>query len=337
LPLKFIPVILLLARLCFISETAAAEEFALSFKISHDGVQLVPGAPATLTLTVAALDGRSSSGGWVIVRLDAPSKGVFFSTDFPVVEGSRLLELRLPIIDGQARWRQVFPIRGDYRLAAQIAGAASAKTEKIFTLHVHENDRKWLVLGGFVLGLFVIGVIAGRIFSAPRNNRTVNLGLSLVLSITYCAATGDSAWAQQDHKRKYLAKIEVASPTVGTPARVRWWLQPAGVEGMPSAKLAISIMHLEKNTVVFAVENIPVAGEFSFDYQFVDGSEHRMSAVAVTDDGETIRQEQTVSVTAVAPPSRAQLAALALFLFVIFLGLLVGRRSRRASVRVKVR
>ena len=337
MPLKFLAVILLLARLCFIIETVAAEEFSLSFKLSPHGAQLIAGAPAILTLTVAPNDGQPSSGDWIIVRVDAPSQSDFFSTDFPIVEGSRLLEVRLPVIDGQAQWRQVFPIRGDYRLAAQMASAAGAKTEKTFTLHVHEKKQKWLVLGAFVLGLFVIGVIAGRIFTAPRNNTSLNLGLWLLLSLAYCGAIGDRAWGQQTTKQKYRAKIEVAAPTVGRPARIHWWLHPAGVEEVPSAKLAISITQLEKNTVVFAAENIPVAGEFSVDYQFVDGSEHRVSAIAVTNDGETIREEKMVSVTAVAPPSRAQLPALALFLFVIFLGLLTGRSSRKASVRIKVR
>jgi hypothetical protein len=89
--------------------------------------------------------------------------------------------------------------------------------------------------------------------------------------------------------------------------------------------------------VVFSAEEIPVAGEFLMDYQFTDGSDHRVSAVALTDDGETVRQEELVSVTAVAPSSRSQWPALALFLFVIFLGLLAGRWSRRSSVRFKVR
>jgi hypothetical protein len=245
--------------------------------------------------------------------------------------------VRLPVVEGRAQWRQAFPIRGEYRLAAQFGNAADAKSEKVFTFHVHESGQKWLVLGGFILGLFVVGVIAGRIFSKPRNDQTSRLHLWLFLSLTYCAATGDGAWAQENHQRKYFAKIEVASPTVGTPARIHWWLHPAGVEGKTSAKLAISIAHLETNRVVFSAEEIPVAGEFLMDYQFTDGSEHRVSAIAVTDDGETVRQEQLVSVSAVAPPSRSQWPALALFVSVIFLGLLAGRWSRRSSVRFKVR
>jgi hypothetical protein len=88
-------------------------------------------------------------------------------------------------------------------------------------------------------------------------------------------------------------------------------------------------MQLEKSAMLFSIDNIPVAGEFSLDYHFVDGSDHRVIAIAETEDGETIRQERNVSVTAVAPPLRAQLPALLLFLSVLFLGLVVGRWSHR--------
>jgi hypothetical protein len=124
--------------------------------------------------------------------------------------------------------------------------------------------------------------------------------------------------------------LEVAPATLGRPARVHWSLQPAGIEGKTSANLSLNITHLEKNMVIFAVEKIPVAGEFSFDYQFTDGSDHRVSAIAMTEDGETVRQEQVVSVSAVAPPSSAQLPTLGLLVSVIFLGLLAGRWSRKS-------
>jgi hypothetical protein len=100
------------------------------------------------------------------------------------------------------------------------------------------------------------------------------------------------------------------------------------VGGNLSAKLSLSITHVEKDAAVFAFEKIPVAGEFLLDYQFTDGSDYRVSAIAVLDTGEIVRQDQIVSVNAVAPPWRAQLPALAFFLLLIFLGLLVGRWSR---------
>jgi hypothetical protein len=312
--------------------SVCAEKFALHFESSPPGERLRPqGEPATLALTVTALDGQPVAEGWVAVRLDAPPLNWLFSTDFPVVEGSRLLDMRLPLINGKAEWRQVFPIRGDYRLAAEFAGSAGAKIDKVFSFHVHEKDQKWLVLGGFALGLFIAGVIAGRVFSAPRDGAATKRGLWVFLILTWSVAAGESAWAQEDHKRHYISKIDVAPATVGSPARIHWWLHPAGANGESSAKLTFSIRHLEKNKLVFSLEKIPVAGEFALDYHFTDGTDHRVITVAETADGATVRQEETVSVTAVAPSLRTKLPPLFLFLAVIAVGLLAGRWSRRAG------
>ena len=334
MPLKFFAALFILACLWLPVDNAGAEEFTVSFETSPDAAYLVPwSAPAAFTLAIKAIKGQPAADGWVRVQLDAPPPSGFLSTDYSAVEGSRLLELRLPIIDGKAEWRQVLPIRGQYRLAAQFTGAAGAKAEKVFTFQVRENNQKWGVLIGFALGLFITGVVAGRIFSAPRHRVAAMLALWLLLSGAYYALTGHKASAQETQKRKYFSKIEVASPRVGTPARVQWWLCPASIGGKLSAKLAVTITQVEKNLMVFAAEKIPVAGEFSLDYQFTDGSDHRVTVVAETEDGETIRQEQLVSVMAVAPPLRAQLAVLASFLLVIFLGLLAGRWSRKASAK----
>jgi hypothetical protein len=327
LPLKLLAALCLVARLCFTVETASAEEFAVAFKISPDGPQLAPNVPATLTLSLKTP--AQPSAKWVMVRLDAPPRGRFFSTDFPLVEGSRLLEARLPMIDGKAEWRQVFPIRGEYRLSASFAGAVGANSERAFAFHVYENRQKWLALGVFACALFLIGMIAGRIFSAPGTERDLTIGTLLVLCLTSCETTVDAAWAQANPKQSYAAQLAVSPPTVGRPARVQWSLGPAGAAEKPSANLSLSITHVEKNTVVFAVEKIPVAREFSLDYQFTDGSDYRVSAIAVTEDGGTVRQDQLVSASAVAAPWGAQLPVLALFLLVIFLGLLAGRWSRR--------
>jgi len=332
LPLKIIASIVLVANLILADRSVRAEEFALRFESSPPSERLRPqGEPATLALTVTALDGQPVAEGWVALRLDAPPPNWLFSTDFPVVEGSRLLEMRLPLINGKAEWRQVFPIRGDYRLAAEFAGSAGAKSDKVFSFHIHEKDQKWLGLGGFTLGLFITGVIAGRVFSAPRNGAGTKLGLWFFLILTWSAAAGESAWAQKDHKRNYISKIVVAPATVGSPARIHWWLHPAGVNGEPSVKLTLTIMHLEKNKLVFSLERIPVAGEFALDYHFTDGTDHRVIAVAEIEDGASVRQEKTVSVTAVAPSLRTKLPPLFLFLAVIAVGLLAGWWSRRAG------
>jgi hypothetical protein len=309
-----------------------AEEIILRFEASPPVERLSPqGEPATLALTATSSDGRPIAEGWVAVRLDAPPSG-FFSTDFPLVEGSRLLEMRLPLVGGKAEWRQVFPIRGAYRLAADVTDPAGVKNAAVFSFQVYESNRKWLILGGFALGLFITGVIAGRVFSAPRHGARMKLHLWLLLFFACGAAAAKWTRAQEAQQRKHMSKLAIGPAAVGAPARIQWWLHPAGVDGQPSAKLTLTIAHVEMKKEIFALEKISVAGEFALDYQFTDGSEHRVTAVAETGDGETVRQEQAVSVTASPPPLGTKVPPLILFITVIAAGLVAGRSSRGVGV-----
>ena len=81
--------------------------------------------------------------------------------------------------------------------------------------------------------------------------------------------------------------------------------------------------------MVFAVDRIPVVGEYSMKFYFADGAEHRITAIAEGPGGKRARLEQVVSVSGVEPPATAMLPALALFLAVIAAGLALGRWSRR--------
>ena len=95
--------------------------------------------------------------------------------------------------------------------------------------------------------------------------------------------------------------------------------------------LTLTIAHLEKGKTVFSVERLPVAGEFEMDFQFTDGTEYRVTAMAYVAGEPMLRTAQNISIAGVEPPARAAIPALGFFLTVIALGLAVGRWSRRAA------
>jgi hypothetical protein len=74
-----------------------------------------------------------------------------------------------------------------------------------------------------------------------------------------------------------------------------------------------------------------VEGEFAMDFQFTDGAEYRITAIAYITGGQTLRTEQNISVTGVEPPARAMIPAITFFVAMIALGLAVGQWSRRAA------
>lgn len=121
--------------------------------------------PARIVLTVLDGEGEPLKQGRVRIRLDAPPPGRLLSTDFPLVEGSRLIDMELPVSDGRAEWEYVFPIRGSYRLEVQAASGEKKEMKGLFALTVRENRRKLFYLGSSVAALFLFGFMAGRLFT----------------------------------------------------------------------------------------------------------------------------------------------------------------------------
>ena len=117
--LKSLPAFIVLA-FAFFCPPSWAEDINIYFKASPRLELLYPYSdPATLTLLVTGADGKPVSQGRVAIGLEAPAPGWFFSTDFPLVEGSRLLDMSLPLRQGRAEWKYLFPIRGEYRLTVE--------------------------------------------------------------------------------------------------------------------------------------------------------------------------------------------------------------------------
>ena len=307
---------------------ALAEELDIQLKVSPPAQRLRPFSdPATLSVRLAKSDGRAVEQGRVEIRMMAPKPGRFFSTDFPIVEGTSLAEIRLPLRQGRAEWKYLFPIRGKYQINIQGVTPDGSRASKSFEIGIRENEQKWLLLGIFVCALFLLGVIAGRIFTSVRASTKERI-VACLFVVTGCLVYySDRAIAQERDGGRYVARLEVEPATVGKMSHIRWSLASRAGE-KPEVQLSLTITHLEKRKIVFAVERLLVAGEFSLQFQFTDGDDYRVSATANVPGGESIRSEQVVSVTGVEPPAKAMIPALFFFLAVIASGLAVGRWTK---------
>ena len=327
LPLKYFLALGFFISCVFFGAPVSAEDIHIYFKTSPLAERLRPfSEPVTLSLLATAADGKPLTSGWFNVRLQAP-RPVFFSTDFPLAEGSALTEMRLPLKAGKAEWKYNFPIRGEYRLFVDVLAPDGTQFSKTFELEIREHRSKWLALGVFTLGLFAVGFIAGRIFTHTPSDGVGALRIMFfaLVSLTSPAAT---ALAQGVRSDRPVTRLEIDPPTVGKLARVRWALDVNGRNSNQSAVLSLAITHVEKRMTVFAVDRIPVEGEYSINFHFVDGAEHRVTANAEMPGGRPARMEQVVSVSGVEPPMSAMLPALGLFLAAIAAGLGMGRWSR---------
>jgi hypothetical protein len=302
-----------------------AEELNIYFKTTPRLELLRPfDDPVDLSLLITDADGRPVEQGIVDIRLDAPKPGRFFSTDFPLVEGTRLSEMRLRLRQGRAVWKSLLPIRGEYHLAVDVLTNDGRTARKTFTFKVRESGVKWLALSGFSIGLFSLGFIAGRIFTGKIT------GVALLATV-FLPVFSPIAGAQED---KPIAVLAIEPATVGRLSVVRWYLTNAAPSDKPTALLTLTIKHLEKDKIAFAVERLPVAGEFLLKFHFPDGARYRVTANSQMLGGLLIRNEQVVDVTGVEPPPGAIVPALILFVAIIALGLGVGRWSKRRSIKM---
>jgi hypothetical protein len=323
---KNLPAFVVLVAFVFFGPHSWADDINIYFKASPRLELLYPYSdPATFTLLVTGADGKPVAHGRVAIRLDAPERGRFFSTDFPLVEGSRLLDMSLPLRQGRAEWKYLFPIRGEYHLTVEFTAIDGKKAIKNFPLAIRESKRKWVFLGIFSVALFALGVLAGRIFTSSRLSPS---GLVLLLGSLISAL--DPVTAQETEKSGQFGWLEIDHATVGEPSGVRWRLAGANPGSQP-VLLNLTIAHVEKGKTVFAIERLPVEREFAMNFHFTDGAEYRVTAIGYVTGERMLRTEKNIAVAGVEPPARAMIPAIGFFLAVIAVGLATGRWSRRAA------
>jgi len=80
-----------IAALLFFGSPLQAEDFNIYFKTAPMVELLRPNADAAnLSLLITGADGRPVERGTVIIHLVAPKSGRVFSTDVPMIEGTRI-------------------------------------------------------------------------------------------------------------------------------------------------------------------------------------------------------------------------------------------------------
>ncbi|MCH6546316.1 MAG: hypothetical protein IH796_10005 [Deltaproteobacteria bacterium] len=328
------PIFLLFFLLVTANTEASAKTIDLQIQPGLENIRPLS-KPARLTLTLRDGAGKAIDRTRFQIRLYAPPRGLFFSTDFPQVEGTPLIEIESPAFQGKIEWEYVFPIRGVYRLEVSAVDGVGDRVKQVFPLRIRESRTKLVYLGTFLAGLFLFALMVGRLFT-PRGREThIAVGLlwlaGSVLSIFPAMAQELTTKVPGD--KEFLVRLEVSPPTVGQPSEIHWRLSEKET-GMPyPTHLTLAITQLEKGKRIFFLKQIPTDGNLAFKFHFVDGSPHRVSSIAELKGRNPIRVEKVVAVTGIEPPKAVSLRALVLFLGVLVLGLITGRMSHRWKKR----
>ena len=110
----------------------------------------------------------------VRVRISTPSKTPWFTSDFPIVEGTELLNFEGIAPQGNLEFEQVLPIRGKYNVKVAVTpkntGAFEA-FEQSLSLNIPENPVKYRNLAILAVILLGVGFASGWILNGDRSVR----------------------------------------------------------------------------------------------------------------------------------------------------------------------
>jgi hypothetical protein len=103
------------------------------------------------------------------IVLSSPERKFFSPTDFPMVEGTKLIDSTLSVENGKASFDYMFPIRGDYGMKVEVMDEKgnSVGTHKLF-INIQENPsevKKGII---FIAFLVLFGFIAGFVLAKRR-------------------------------------------------------------------------------------------------------------------------------------------------------------------------
>jgi hypothetical protein len=291
-----------------------------------------PQAPVQLSLQALDGAGLALENAKIHLTVLTPPKTPWFTTDFPIVEGTTLLEMEALAPQGKLELQQMLPIRGDYALrvsATPSVANAFAPIQETLTLSVAENGLKYRNLGILAAILVAVGLVGGWVIGsgqkaqpgeiAPQRVRLLLSGVT-VLAIAALLFVNISAEFAQSHGSMAMSHGTEAAPPSAQPAKLNAQGLEVELSGASSAtvgqlaKLQVSVVDaknrqpvtdvlvrvkttpLEDNWVAFAYKGVPDRnGTFAWQQQFFDGAPHHIE-VEVAPQPKAARQFKPLQV-----------------------------------------
>ncbi len=338
-------------QLTLISGTGSSSNgLQVRTRISPSPDRIVPGKSFSTVTVLASENGTPLKDRAVKITLFAPESS-FLTTDFPVVEGTRLLQLKGRLENGSFSFDYRFPIRGSYSLRATLLPAdrgneKSVQVEKKF--HVSENPNDLRNASFLFLGLLGLGLLSGVIvrrtaLKDPSSGSTTAMSLfGAFLLIT--GSTSLHAHGPEDHHNKNSTpdhppahvekenlKLNVDTPdpdpSVGKPIRVKAHFKNTRTGTSPKTRYTLECTH-EEGHLVFRMNTISKNGQLSQKIQFADGAQHRIRVraqpVSSGDESQTLTAGKKVDVRAIQPPGLVVAKMMTILMVVFLIGLSGG-------------
>lgn len=324
-------IFILLAAGC--SALNAADSLQLDFNTDPPVGLIQPNVDtAKLSVRVADATGRTvAEPTRFSIELDSPPRNAFFSTGFPIVEGTPLLRGEFNSDSGNLELQYLFPIRGIYRLKV-VAESSLGRSEREWNLKMREEPRAVRRFAGLIALLSVFGVVSGICLARSARRRTAgSVSASLVVVLVLLAGLSSRTVAGEEHAHSHgeehphshaadrqtsdnavvespAGRMEIRlsppSATVGTLATLRGEFTPKGRQDGP-IEFTLSFVNLDHEREVFRSRLMAPDGTFQLRYQFTDGASHRVvvAARSAADTNAPLAAAMNVVVRAIQPPA----------------------------------
>ncbi len=323
---------------------AAASAVTISLTSTPASDTIRPDADMAHVTLVAQQDGHPLSHGHVVVKVTAPSRPRWLSTDFPRVEGTTLLELASDLRDGAFSFDYLFPIRGEYgfNVAVQPRFGAPHVTPTTVqkTWQLRENPTEirnaWLL----IVSLFVLGGFFGIVLARSANAKNALLFMIALASVALVIRAecnvrvqAESSPPQQvvNGAQGWTLQVDTtpAQGTVGEQVRFDIVLTKDGEVFQNETQMSIELHHIEDNQPIFKTAIYAPTGETSQQLQFFDGAPHQVMIAAQPASHVPVVQKPLqaifqMDVQGLQPPLIVKLRTLALFIGVLTVGMVVG-------------
>jgi hypothetical protein len=286
----------------------------LSQILPFEAEATAPQLPVKLTLKAVDKAGQNLENAQIHLTILTPPKNPWFTTDFPIVEGTKLLDIEANAPKGELQIQQMLPIRGDYQLLVNvtpIVANAFAPIQQTLTLSVPENSIKYRNFSILAAILLVVGLAGGWIIGGePKNqpgavvpqrvrlllNAGIVVAIAALLYVNISAEIVESNMSmpashsshhptvKPDHsgivqaeglKVKLLGDI---SATVGKLATFQLQIIDSKThQPATDVQFNIKAIQLEDKWITFADQGIPNAtGKIAWQQQFFDGAPHKI-------------------------------------------------------------
>lgn len=293
-----------------------------------------PLPPVSLKLQALDAAGIPLENARISLTILTPPKNPWFTTDFPIVEGTKLLEIEAIAPKGELQIQQMLPIRGNYQLLANvtpIAQNAFSPIQQTLTLSVPENVVKYRNFAILAAILLVVGLGGGLVIGgkqqiqageiAPQKVRLLLSGgiIIAIATLLYVNVSAEIAQSKMSmpmsHMMMESKPTEKTSPiaqsqglevrlsgdvnaTVGKTANLQVQVTDTKTnQPVTDVLLNIKVTPAEDEWIAFAYKGVPdAAGKLLWQEQFFDGAPHKVE-VEVSPQPNAARQFPPIQVS----------------------------------------